>query len=102
MQVGSRNVTGPAGPTLPRAVGSLTEESPPGANRCAVSPWQPTEKLGRLEIAPLRRPVATVEVLGSMLWGANHLIQQPARRLQLSHLSIPRGQLSFRMTIGPR
>lgn len=102
MQVGSRNVTGPAGQTLPRAAGSLPEGSPPGVKRCVVSPWQSTEKLGRLEIVPLRRPVATVEVLGSMLWGANHLIQQPARRLQLSHPSIPRGQLSFRMTIGPR
>ena len=102
IQVGSRNVTGPAGPTLPRAVGSLLEESPPGVSRCAVSPWQSTERLERLEIAPPQRPVATVEVLGSMLRRANHLTQLPARRLQLSRLSIPRGQLYFRMMIAPR
>lgn len=102
IQVGSRNVTGPAGPTLPRAVGSLPEGSPPGVSRLVVSPWQSTERLGRLETAPLRRPVATVEVLGSMLRRASHLTQLPARRLQLSRLSIPRGQLSFRMMIVPR
>lgn len=106
-QVGSRNATGLAGPTLPRAVGSLREGSHPGVSQYAVSQvaanlWRSTEILGRLEIAPLRHLVATVEVHGIMLWRPSHLMQQPGKRPQLSRLSIPRGRLSFRTKIAPR
>ncbi|KAI7788348.1 THO complex subunit 2 [Diaporthe eres] len=106
-QVGFRNATGPAGPTLPRAVGSLREERPPGLSQHAVSQravslWQSTERLERLEIAPLRHLVAIVEDLASMLRRTSHLIQQPDKRLQLSRLSTPREQLFFRMRIALR